>query len=215
MPSPTVESAAREQTKPARHETSIRTGFVVNNCDFLMHGKVTVRIPSLGQEVVARLTGLGAGPNTGFFYAPNIDDEVLVAVDPNDFNEAYLLGGLWNTSDRPPATVPTDQFSKRIFRTGLPKAPTAHQIELDDAKQSITITTSTMQKIAMDPTKIELSTTGGQVSITLDMKTQSIALKGVLSIDLQAKGEISLKAAKVSIEGKLLTVIKGGKVFIN
>jgi uncharacterized protein involved in type VI secretion and phage assembly len=215
MPSPTIESAAREQSKPARPETSIRTGVVLNNCDLLMQGKILVRIPSLGQEVWARMSSLGAGPNTGFFHAPNIDDEVLVALDPNDPNHAFLLGGLWSTTERPPTSIPTDQFTKRIFRTGLPKAPLAHEIELDDAKQSITITTSTKQKIAMDPTKIELSTTGGQVSITLDMKTQSVAIKGVLSIDLRAKGEISLKAAKVSINGTVQTDIKGGMVTIN
>jgi phage baseplate assembly protein gpV len=215
MPSPTIESAAREQSKPVRPETSIRTGNVVNNCDLLMQGKVLVRIPSLGQEVWARMAAIGAGPNTGFFHAPNIGDEVLVALDPNDPNHAFLLGGLWSTTGRPPTSIPTDQFTKRIFRTGLPKAPVAHQIELDDAKQSITITTSTEQKIALDPLKIELSTTGGQVSITLDMKTQSISLKGVKGIDLQAVGEINLKAAKVSINGTLQTDIKGGMVTIN
>jgi uncharacterized protein involved in type VI secretion and phage assembly len=209
-----IEQAAREEQRP-RPAISILTGVVVNNLDLLGQGKVLVRIPSIDQEVWARLTALGAGPNTGFFHPPNPDDEVLVALDQGSPQQAYVLGGLWSTLDRPPVSVPIVNQTKRMFRTGLPKSPLGHEIEFDDLAQSVTITTSTKQKIALEPTKIEISTTGGTVSITLDLAQQAIAIKGVLSIDLSAEGQISLSAAKISIKGDLQTEIQGGMVSIN
>jgi hypothetical protein len=126
-----------------------------------------------------------------------------------------VLGGLWSTLDRPPVDVPGEALFKRVYKTGLPKVPLGHTVEFDDAEQSVTITTSTEQKITLDPTKIELSATGGLVAITLDVLTQSISIKGLLRIELKAEGEISLSAAKVSINGEILTDIKGGMVTIN
>ncbi len=210
-----IEQSAKEGESAGRPATSILTGIVTNNFDLLAQGKVLVRLPAIDEEVWARLTGLGGGPGTGFFHAPNIDDEVLVALNQDNPEDAFVLGGLWSTLDRPPVDVPGEALFKRMYRTGLPKAPLGHELEFDDAEQSITITTSTKQKIRMDPEKIELSTTGGTVAITLNLLTQSISIKGLLSIELKAEGEISLSAAKVSINGDILTEIKGGIVMIN
>jgi uncharacterized protein involved in type VI secretion and phage assembly len=214
MPGPTVEQGA-EEGRGQRPSPSIHTGIVVNNCDLLGQGKVLVRIPALDQEVWARLSAIGAGPNTGFFHAPNPDDEVLVALDQSSPAQAYVVGGLWSTLDTPPVSAPGTNLFKRKFRTGLPKVPLGHEIEFDDAEQSITVTTSTKQKIVMDPEKIQVSTTGGTLSITLNLAEQSISIQGVLKIDLSAEGEINLSAAKVSIEGTVQTEIKGGMVSVN
>jgi phage baseplate assembly protein gpV len=210
-----IEQSVGNGEPTQRPKTSILTGIVTNNLDALAQGKVLVRLPAVDQEVWARLTGLGGGPGTGFFHAPNIDDEVLVALNQDNVNDAFVLGGLWSTLDRPPVDVPGEALFKRVYKTGLPKVPLGHTVEFDDAEQSVTITTSTEQKITLDPTKIELSTTGGLVAITLDVLTQSISIKGLLSIELKAEGEISLSAAKVSINGEILTDIKGGMVTIN
>jgi uncharacterized protein involved in type VI secretion and phage assembly len=188
---------------------------VVSNLDVLAQGKVLVRLPAIDEEVWARLSAIGGGPGTGFFHAPNPDDEVLVALDQSNPAQAYLLGGLWSTLDRPPVGTPGENLFKRKYRTGLQKSPVGHEIEFDDLEQSITITTSTKQKISLDMNKIEISTTGGTVSIALDLATQSVSIKGIAKIELSAEGEISLSAAKVSIEGTVETEIKGGMVSIN
>lgn len=215
MPGAMIEQSAGDGTSRGKPATSILTGIVINNFDSLAQGKVLVRLPAIDQEVWARLTGIGGGPGTGMFHAPNIDDEVLVAMNQNSPEDAFVLGGLWSTLDRPPVSVPGEALFKRTYRTGLPKVPLGHEVEFDDAKQSITVTTSTKQTITMDPEKIELKATGGQVSITLNVLTQSISIKGVAKIELEALGEISLSAAKISINGDVLTEIKGGIVMIN
>ena len=198
----------------------IRSGVVSSNIDLLKQGKVLVRLPDLGIEVWARLCAPGAGASTGLFFAPNIGDEVLLAFDLHHPSSSYVLGGLWGTRKTPPVSNPVLSASTRVFQTGVAPSPgvpplLSHQVEFDDLKQSLTITTSTKQKIAIDPTSIEVSTTGGTVSIKMDLKKQSVTISAPLSISLESKGEIKLSATSITIDGKIMTTITGGKVFIN
>jgi uncharacterized protein involved in type VI secretion and phage assembly len=203
------ESGADSPEKKKKTEFSVVTGFITNNCDLLGHGKVQVRIPSMDQEVWARMTAPGAGSQKGFFYAPDMNDEVLVALIHGDPTDAFILGGLWNTKDRPPALNPPVPTTKKL-RTGLTPA-VGHELEFDDALQSITITTSTKQTIVMDPTKIEISTTGGTVKISLDVTTQSLTIQAVKSIEMKALDSIKLQAANIQISGGLKTEILSAK----
>ena len=103
----------------------------------------------------------------------------------NDERDAYVLGGLWSTIARPPLALPTDFIIKRVIKTGK-AAGFGHEIEFDDLLQSITITSSTQQKVTIDPTMIELSTTGGSVSLKLDLISQTVSITAPLKIELQA-----------------------------
>jgi hypothetical protein len=216
VPFTLFESGAKDEKKTAKPKVGFFPGTVVNNCDLLPQGKVLVRVPALGQELSARLVAPGAGPGAGFFYVPRIDDEVLVQIQDND---AYVAGGLWNTEDRPPATTPLDVISKRVIKTGIVPG-VGHQVEFDDGPgQSITIMTTTRQKIVLDPTKIELSTTLGTVKITLDLATQSISIQALAPPPggkIEIKGsQITLQAVDIDIQGIKTTSIKGGMVLIN
>lgn len=169
MPTTLFDSAAQEEKRSKRlPHTSIAPAVVKNNCDLIAQGKVLVRIPTLDQEVWARMTATGAGQGTGHFHTPNINDEVLVALVHADPVDAYIIGGMWSTQVSPPIDpIPTDVASKRIIRTGL-NAKVGHQIEFDDLLQSITITSSppaAEQKIKMDPKGITLENKTGTVKI--------------------------------------------------
>jgi len=156
--------------------------------------------------VWARVSSVGAGSSRGFCWIPQIDDEVLVAFNQNDERDAYILGGLWNTRDRPPLTIPTDFLIKRVLKTGI-AGGLGHEIEFDDALQSIKITSSTQQKITIDPLKIEMTNLAGTVTVTLDNTQQAITLQAVASIELKA-AQIKLQAVNIDIEGTAATNIK-------
>jgi phage baseplate assembly protein gpV len=183
---------------------AIAPGVVMDNINLLLEGKVLVRIPSLPSfQPWARMVSVGGGSGRGFMWLPQVGDEVLVAFDENDETDAYVLGGLWNTVDRPPAIVPTDFVSKRILKTGL-VGGLGHTVEFDDALQSITITTSTQQKVTLNPTKIALSTAGGAMSITLDLAAVPPAvsvqvLTGNISLSAPA-GKIALDALEIELQ---------------
>jgi hypothetical protein len=83
--------------------------------------------------------------------------------------------------------------------------------------QSVTITTSTQQKITLDPDKIEIQTTGGTIKITMDLKQQSLTLTALNSIELSAVNSIKLSASRIEIGDSWTqtTTILGKAVNIN
>lgn len=190
---------------------SIAPGLVTDNVNLLSEGKVQVRIPSLPEiEPWARLASIGGGSGRGFLWVPQIDDEVLVAFNRNDNLDAYVLGGLWSLMNRPPASLPTDFLTKRVIKTGVKDSPLAHTIEIDDALQSIKITTSTSQEITLDSDHISIQTTGGLLKITMDIVAvpPAISIESAGDISLSAPlGTISLDALRVAISGDLSTNI--------
>lgn len=197
MPYTLYDSAASQGKQEQNTGTSIVTGTITSNCDLPGQGKVLVRIPSLDTEVLARMASPGGGPGAGIQFVPRVGDEVLVALGQNDAADAYILGGLWSTQDQPPVPTP-DAPAKRVIKTGLVKGGPAHLIEMDDALQSISIVSTTKQKITIDPAKIELSNTAGTLTITLDNKTQTITIKGV-QIKLSGAVSIGLDAPNIKI----------------
>lgn len=182
---------------------AIAPGIVTNNLDSIAEGRVQVKIPSMpGFEPWARLVGVGGGPDRGFLWVPQIGDEVVVACAQNDDRSAFVIGGLWSTSLRPPLTLAPDFLAKRVLKTGIGKLR-GHEIEFDDALQSITITSSTKQKVIIDPLQIKLENATKTISITMDNTSQSVSI--------QAAKKIELKAAEILIEG-IKVEIKGGTV---
>jgi uncharacterized protein involved in type VI secretion and phage assembly len=159
-----------------------------------------------GYKPWARVMSIGGGPNRGFAWVPQIDDEVLVAFNQNDERDAYILGGLWNTLDRSPLTTPVDAVTKRIIKTGTKLTPgLAHEVEFDDALQSITITSSTGQTITLDPTKIELQDTSKTLSIKLDTVKQTVSINSSLKLELKAV-QVSIEAATLDLKGASINV---------
>jgi uncharacterized protein involved in type VI secretion and phage assembly len=144
---------------------------------------------------------------------------VLVVLSGDEPVDAYIIGGLWNTQDSPPVSNPINPIettTKRVIKTGL-KAGSGHVVEFDDGPgQSITITTSTQQKITINPSEIELSNTGGTLKLTLDNKRQTVSIDAPI-IEITAKGILKLNGKNIQIGSSetLATVIKGMQVFIN
>jgi len=210
MPSPLFEASVANEKEKKRERPANVSGIVVNNLDLIRQGKVLVRIPSLGEEVWARVASAGAGSSRGIMYIPQPDDEVLVSFVNDDPNDAYITGGTWSTRDSPPVGSPTELLVKRKIKTGL-LGGLGHEMEFDDAKQSITITSSTQQKVVIDPRQIEISTVGGTAKVTLDV-TGKITIQGIISIELNALQEIKLQATQINIEGAVATSVKSGGV---
>ncbi|MHC5731125.1 MAG: phage baseplate assembly protein V, partial [Nostoc sp.] len=67
-------------------------GLVTNNNDPKGWGRVKVKFPTLNindESHWARVVGLGAGKERGFYCLPEIDDEVLVAFEHGDIHRPY------------------------------------------------------------------------------------------------------------------------------
>lgn len=202
-------------------KTSITPGVVQNNCDLLAQGKVLVRLPQLNQEVWARLSAPGAGKGTGLFHVPNVKDEVLVALIHSDPADAFILGGLWSTTQSPPiAPLPSNVPTKRVIRTGL-TADVGHEIEFDDALQTITITSSMpaggMQKIKLEPTGMTFTNLSGSISIGInpDDPAVTVSIDSKAGIKLSSQTSIQLSAPLISIESDGPCVVSGTPLKLN
>jgi phage baseplate assembly protein gpV len=193
-----------------KHESGIgiAPGVVTNNFNVFSEGRVQVHISAFPDvDPWARVVGVGAGSGRGLLWIPQINDEVLVAFNKNDHRDAYVIGGLWSTMNRPPATIPTDFLTKRILQTGLSDSPVGHSIEFDDALQSIKITTSTSQEITMDPTQIQISAFESALNITMSASGISIeATVGDITLSAPV-GNITLSALNVDIQSDVATDI--------
>jgi len=202
-------------------KTSITPGIVQNNCDLLKQGKVLVRLPQMNQEIWARITAPGAGSGTGYFHAPNQNDEVLVALIHSDPADAYILGGLWSTTESPPiGPIPTNVPTKRVIRSGL-NSEVGHEIEFDDGLQSLTITSSVppnkQQQIKLEPQLMTLKNLAGTITIGLspDDPSITVSITSKAGIKLSSETSIQLSAPMIDIESSGPCVISGTVVKIN
>ncbi|HEY7319983.1 MAG TPA: phage baseplate assembly protein V [Candidatus Binatia bacterium] len=79
-------------------------GVVTNVNDPEQKGRLKVRFQSLeGQHETdwIQIATIGA-KHSGSFFAPEIDDEVLIAFDGGDTRSPYVIGSLWNRRNKPP-----------------------------------------------------------------------------------------------------------------
>ena len=209
MPEALLDNLTNSDTGQHIGGFAIAPGVVSNNVDFIAEGRVQVKITSRPSfEPWARLPSIGGASGRGFMWVPQIDDEVLVAFADNDTSSAYILGGLWSTVKSPPLSTPDETLAKRVIKTGL-TGELGHTIEFDDAEQSITITTSTDQKISMDPQSIALTNLAGSVSIKLDNDTQTVSITAASKIEFKAL-DISMTATNIEMSGTKISITAAG-----
>lgn len=181
---------------------------VIANVDSLSEARVQLRLPWLpGYEPWARIATMMAGMNRGSFFIPQVGDEVLVAFNHGDVREPYVVGTLWNTLDRPPAVAPTDAITKRSIQT-----PFGQELTFNEAKNSITISSTTKQTLTLDPLKAELAAgtfpPPTRASVTLNA-SGAITIEGLTSITLKAP-LIELDAKTLKLSGTAAAIVDGG-----
>lgn len=204
MPQELLEAAAEPKKPKGRRFYGVAVAEVVNNIDSTGLGRVKVRLPWLPSfEPWARVAVPMAGSSRGTWLIPQVGDEVVVAFNHGDVREPFVVGSLWNSTDRPPALRPDAPVTKRIIRTTA-----GHEIEFDDLLQTITITSSTQQKITVDPASITLATTGETAKVALDV-AGNVTIQAALSIELKAT-RITLQGSTIDIKSAAATTINGG-----
>jgi phage baseplate assembly protein V len=76
--------------------------------DISKEGRVMVNLVRRDDqtELECRMCNSYAGNNYGFYFVPQVGDEVLVAFIQGDMRLPVILGGLYNGQDKPPADHP-------------------------------------------------------------------------------------------------------------
>ena len=198
-----IDSALRDPIDAVRFY-GVAVAEVVSNDDSTGLGRVQLRLPWLpGFQPWARVVVLSAGSTRGTYFIPQTGDEVLVAFNHGDVREPFVVGSLWNGRDRPPRSSTRDPIDTRVIRT-----PAGHEIELDDAKHSITISSATGQKLTMDQDRIEASAGSGAAKLTLTT-SGDVTIEGA-TIHLKASGTVEVKGASLDLNGSASAKLEGG-----
>jgi uncharacterized protein involved in type VI secretion and phage assembly len=202
----------QSQTSPKDAEegeknSGFMRGKVIRNCDNTRQGRVKVRLSARGgMEVWARVLL----PDTGVYFIPQVNEEVMVGFHQGDGNEAFVMGRLWNDTKPPPRQDEGDPVNKRVILT-----PKKLEISFDDTEQSIVIKTQSGQHVTLKPDGIEIGADdNGSAVITLD-KTGNISVKAALKISFSAP-EIELQATgKLTLHSNAIAELSGLPVKIN
>jgi phage baseplate assembly protein gpV len=199
-------------------------GVVSNAKDPEKLGRVKLKFPWMSSNFEsdwARVCFPGAGPDRGFFLVPEVNDEVLVVFEHGDVRRPYVLGGLYNGRDKPPAVEYCDPTDGKI-KLRRWKSTKGHEITISDYDDEDHIVVKTKDneygvvfskskdhvyvkskgKIVLEgPGGIEIN--GGDVKVTGG------------KISLEATAALEMKGANAKLEGTGQTEIKGGVVKLN
>jgi phage protein D/phage baseplate assembly protein gpV len=185
---------------------------VTNNKDPDGMGRVKVKFPWLSEDVESdwcRLVGVGGGGETGIFWLPEVNDEVLVAFENGDIGRPFVLGGLWNGQDVPPEPSDEAVENGKVHKRTL-KTRGGHMLTfIDGSGAGVILETSGGHKLTLDDEgqKIQAETSGGQ-TLVLDDSSRAVTV--------ESGGDLSFKSAtNLTIEAGTVLELKGQSFKLN
>jgi len=203
------------------------------------YGRVKVKYPWLDDAVEsnwARVVSPGAGATRGLMILPEVNDEVIVGFLHGDFNNPYVLGGVWNHSDAPPtaqnvaATGGKTEVRQLKTRAGhmitLKDKSGEEQIEIKDKEGNFLLIDTKNKLIHLNSLgDIKIDAVG---AITVNSKSMAVSTKMDFKVDAktdlklaglmltaEGKTKASLKAPLIDVTGTGPVTIKGTPVGIN
>jgi uncharacterized protein involved in type VI secretion and phage assembly len=180
-------------------------GIVVDNKDIDKLARVKVKLPTISEDATwwAPLAALGGGKQRGWFFLPEIDDEVLVMFEHGEIGRPVIIGALWGGKDKPPdKNGGANEHRVIVSRAGS-------KIILDDDKGLITIS---------DGGGIGVITISTQNKITIEAKQGDVCIQAVddaltivaNDIDLKANANLHIESGKgIDLGGDGAVTIKG------
>lgn len=196
--------------------------------------------PGQADGLWARLALPYATADAGFFFYPEIDDEVLVTFVNNDPRYPVITGALYSPKSKP-KEVPDEknQFKSIHSRSGIKirfddedkilvlETPEGNSFTLDDKEKKITLIDISGNTVVMDDSGIALDSAKdmklsakGDVDISatgsITLKANSDVKADGTNIQLSAKAGFTAKgnaSAEISASGQ--TTVKGAMVMIN
>lgn len=195
--------------------SGVVVGIVTNNQDPDGMGRVKVKFPWLSdadESFWARVAVPMAGKERGFYFLPEVDDEVLVAFEHGDARFPYVVGALWNGKDAPPAKNDDGKNNIRVI-----KSRSGHVIRLtdEDGKEKIEIIDKS------EKNSIVVDTAENTITITTDKDIVFSASKGTIKLDakkIEMKSSADTKiesGAGMDVKASAAMNIKGQAVNIN
>ncbi len=193
-------------------------GIVTDNKDPENQGRVKVKYPWLSDDAEsgwARLAAPMAGNDRGFFYIPEINDEVIVVFEHGDLDRPFVIGALWNGEDSPPLSASDAVGGDGAVNKRIIKSRSGHTITLDDTSgaEKIEIVDKTgANKIVIDSASNKLTIAmAGDIEVETDT---NMTLSGI-NLTLEGRSKVEIKAPQVELAASARAKISGATVEIN
>jgi uncharacterized protein involved in type VI secretion and phage assembly len=180
-------------------------GQVTNNDDPQNLGRLKLKFPWLSDSYEsdwARVAFVGAGPNSGVVFLPEVDDEVLCACEFGDLRRVFVLSPLHNGKDTPNLGDGLVDGGK-VKRRGVVSRKGHMLIFLDDdSKSGIALITSDGNlKISLNETNSEI-TIHCKGKVTLETDSDDISIKSGADVTIQAQGNVNVSGSGgVKVDG--------------
>nr|WP_321226192.1 type VI secretion system tip protein VgrG [uncultured Psychroserpens sp.] len=160
--------------------------------------RVLVSIPaSEDMDIWARISIPYASANAGFFFFPEVGDEVLLSFMNNDPRFPIITGSLYSAKNKPRETPnETNQFKSIYSKSGI-------EIKFDDVDEILTIQTPGNNTILLDDKNRKISIKDRHDNAII-MDETGIVLKSSKDINIEAMGNINIDA-----NSKLKMKVKG------
>src|SRR5579859_361867 len=200
--------------RPQAELSGVVVGVVTNADDKDNLGRVKVKFPWLPknkgvsiESSWARVSAPMAGTDRGFMFTPAVNDEVLVAFEHGDPNTPYVIGGLWNSTNKPPLTK--EQATKEgKTQQHMIKTQAGHVLIFDDKngeEQIIIRDKSTKNEIIIN-TKDNTILINADKDIKLEgknFKVKAVADTVIEAVNakIKASANIEFKGTKIDAEG--------------
>jgi phage baseplate assembly protein gpV len=194
----------REVEHDRNRHYGIFPAIVTNNVDPDGMYRVKVRFPHLpgeNESFWARVVTPMAGKDRGWFFLPEVNDEVLVMFEHGDVHHPIVVGQIWNGRDIPPHDNADGKNNLRFFRSR-----NGHRVILDDTKdaEKIVIAEKTgKNRIVIDSVKNTIQVLSEDGDITLN------APKGLLKVDATSFLVHATDSLKLTAGGEMTTKIGG------
>jgi len=206
----------------------LQIGVVVSNEDPDGEHRVRVRLPLVNAQddgTWARVAAPDAGDNRGFFFRPEVGDEVAVGFLDEDPRQAVILGMLHSSAKSAPLEGSNDNHQKvyqsrskiRLFfdddkKTVIVETPGGNRLTLDDDKKTAKLEDQHGNVLEMGQSGVRLES---KKSLTLKAGTE---LKVESGTSLGVKGGTTLKLEGTSgaeLTSTASTAVKGSIVQLN
>ncbi|MBE9008719.1 VgrG-related protein [Pseudanabaenaceae cyanobacterium LEGE 13415] len=223
---------------------TLMVGIVTNNKDPKGWGRVKVKLPTLTEQDEshwARVIGLGASNDRGFYCLPEINDEVLVGFEHGDIHRPYIIGGVWNGRDKTVEpinnTVQNGKVRLRTIKTRVGhlirfieedgqgtktgieiQTASGHWIHLNDSDRYVEVKTQGRHRIRLDDRRgrVEVRTTAGhQIRMEDRGVPPAISISSIGNLSLNARGQLSLNAPVVTLDARAKMLFNAPIVSLN
>ena len=208
--------------------TGLQVGKVVSNEDADGEHRVRVRLPLVNNEedgVWARVAAVDAGADRGFFFRPEIGDEVVLGFLDDDPRQPVILGMLHSSANAAPLNG-SDQNDEKVYQSR-----SKMKLYFDDGKKAVQLETPAGNRVTMSEADKAVKITdqnGNAIELTEDgitiKSSKAIALKAGTEVTMESgtafdiKGGSELKLQGTSgaeLSSTATTAVKGSLVQLN